>query len=161
MQLNCLAPTRTLSIPTGLFTAEFDEVNFAIEAGPESQGSPCLLQEGWAPPALIWVCWIITIVHCKFHQPLGLGLSEGEMDPHKSGVNNSEIAERRSQVPCPGKEVWNIPAQCWEFLGQYFALIGHSSSTITLGTPMNIMVSPSPWGLKLILMRKLFYLCCT
>lgn len=44
---------------------------------------------------------------------------------------------------------------------QYFALTGHSSSTLTLCSPMNIMVSPSPWGLQLILIRKLFYLCCT
>lgn len=64
-------------------------------------------------------------------------------------------------MTCPEKEVWDIPAQSQEFLVQYFPLTGLSSSTITLFTAMNIMVSPSPWGLQLILVRKLFCLCCT
>lgn len=83
------------------------------------------------------------------------------MEIHKSKVNHSEIVERRSWVTCPEKEVWNIPAQSQECLVQCFALTGHNSSTITLCTPMNVMPSPSPCGMQLILIRKLFYLCCT
>lgn len=82
------------------------------------------------------------------------------MELHKPGVNHSGIVQGGAgDLARKGDLEYSSSAQ--EFLVQYFALRGLSSSIITLCSPMNIMVSPTPWSLQLILIRKLFYLCCT